>query len=133
MFPKGSPLVQDVSEAILQVRESGKMRELEDGLIASSKCPSSADDDKNNGLSLDSFIGLFLISIGTSTVMLLIHFFTQLRNCWQIYMDNYLGSFIRKLHNLLNSFYWPVATLGMGVSQLHPNGNHGGEIELVKF
>ncbi|KAL5989535.1 hypothetical protein ACLOJK_010427 [Asimina triloba] len=42
VFPKGSPLVSDISEAILQVIQSGEMQELEKGLLSFSKCSDTA-------------------------------------------------------------------------------------------
>lgn len=118
VFPKGSHLVQDVSETILRMRESGKMQELEDFFIESSTCPSSSDDDKSHRLSLDSFLGLFVITIGTPTVALMLFFSHQLWNHWQMNMDMnfYFVSFIRQLHFLWNMYanvYWSIRALRM--------------------
>ncbi|XP_058090630.1 glutamate receptor 2.2-like isoform X2 [Magnolia sinica] len=84
VFPKGSPLAIDVSEAILKVRESGQIHELEDGLMASSKCPSSGSNGENGSLTPSSFCGLFVITVGVSTVALVLFFFGQVHQNWQV-------------------------------------------------
>ncbi|KAJ6320901.1 hypothetical protein OIU78_016152 [Salix suchowensis] len=60
VFPKGSPLVFDVSEAILKVVESGEMRRLEE-ILSSHNCSSDASRD-NSRLDLEPFAGLFILS-----------------------------------------------------------------------
>ncbi|GMI82636.1 GLUTAMATE RECEPTOR 2.7, glutamate receptor 2.7 [Hibiscus trionum] len=72
VFPKGSPLAFEFSEAILKVKENGEMPRLEEYLLTSynSCAPSTAI---GGGLSSSSslgprpFAGLFLISGGIST------------------------------------------------------------------
>lgn len=75
MFPKGSSLVLDISEAILRVRESGEVQRLERELLSSSsECYNSpsnlVDDDPRLGI--QPFWGLFLVSVGISVAALLI-------------------------------------------------------------
>ncbi|XP_058096443.1 glutamate receptor 2.5-like [Magnolia sinica] len=75
VFPKGSSLASDVSEAILQVTESGEMRELQEGLLSSSKCsisPSTADDIHSFGVS--AFWGLILIVVSVCVGALVVFF-----------------------------------------------------------
>lgn len=43
MFPRGSPLALDISEAILKVTESTEIEQLEDYMLSSFKCSSSTD------------------------------------------------------------------------------------------
>ncbi|KAH0990294.1 hypothetical protein GBA52_001777 [Prunus armeniaca] len=64
VFPKGSPLVPDVSRAILNVTEGDAMKEIENKWFAgdatcSDTKPTISD---SNSLGLDSFRGLFLIA-----------------------------------------------------------------------
>ncbi|KAJ6344702.1 hypothetical protein OIU76_006264 [Salix suchowensis] len=60
VFPKGSPLVFDMSEAILKVIESGEMGQLKESL-SPPKCSSDASRD-NSRLDLEPFAGLFILS-----------------------------------------------------------------------
>ncbi|KAJ4726397.1 Glutamate receptor [Melia azedarach] len=46
-FPKGSPLLPRVTEALLNVSESGKLQELENKIIASQKCMEVDLDEKD--------------------------------------------------------------------------------------
>ncbi|CAN1229721.1 Glutamate receptor 3.4 [Linum grandiflorum] len=66
-FQKGSPLTRDFSEAILKLSEDGALRRMEENWLGSTpECP------KNDRLTLRSFIGLFIISSGTSTLCLIV-------------------------------------------------------------
>ncbi|RVW42972.1 Glutamate receptor 2.7 [Vitis vinifera] len=72
VFPRGSPLLHDVSEALLNVSESGKLRELENSMLSSEKCEDAeTEDDETSRLSPSSFWVLFIITGGTSTFSLL--------------------------------------------------------------
>lgn len=73
-FPKGSPLIADIDEALLKVFESGTLKELEDKLIASEKCVDIRSDNETLSLSPSSFYVLFLFTGGTSTAALAIYF-----------------------------------------------------------
>lgn len=137
-FPRSSPLVQAVSEAILLVRESGQMRELENSLIASSKCPSSDNDDKSDRLSLESFISLFVITIGTSTVVLVLFFFRRLQYYGEMYMSFCLLFLIHQMHaywQMLTSVYRLMVALEIAVLRQDPDGGPGvirRHVELVE-
>ncbi|KAL4204676.1 hypothetical protein AMTRI_Chr01g133180 [Amborella trichopoda] len=73
VFPLGSPLTSDFSKAILEIKESGNMAILEERWFSSIQCPTiSSDGNNGDSLSLDSFWGLFLITGGTSTLVLII-------------------------------------------------------------
>ncbi|XP_058096307.1 glutamate receptor 2.7-like [Magnolia sinica] len=75
VFPKGSSLSSDVSEAILQVTESGEMQELEKGLLSSSKCSistSTVDDIHSFGVS--AFWGLILIVVSVCVGALVVFY-----------------------------------------------------------
>nr|TKS11192.1 glutamate receptor 2.1-like [Populus alba] len=73
-FPKGSPLVPDVSRAVLNMTEGDKMREIENAWFGKqSNCPDSSNSVTSNSLSLKSFWGLFLIA-GVASLLALIIF-----------------------------------------------------------
>ncbi|GLT47957.1 hypothetical protein SLA2020_216090 [Shorea laevis] len=72
VFPKGSPLVADVSRAILNVTESDKMREIENKWLKN-HCTASSTLASSNRLDLGSFWGLFLIT-GVAAALALIIF-----------------------------------------------------------
>ncbi|KAL9338651.1 hypothetical protein Peur_067666 [Populus x canadensis] len=73
VFPKGSPLVPDVSRAILNVTEEDKMKQIADAWFGKqSSCPDSSTLISSNSLSLKSFGGLFLIAGIASLSALLI-------------------------------------------------------------
>ncbi|XP_019178017.1 PREDICTED: glutamate receptor 1.3-like isoform X2 [Ipomoea nil] len=74
-FQKGSALVPEISEAIVRLREEGKLKELEDKWFKnqSSLLPLANAGTQLNTLSLDNFRGLFLVS-GTSKAIAFIVF-----------------------------------------------------------
>lgn len=77
VFPRGSPLVPEVTEAMLKVTESGKLRDLENSMLASLKCL-DLDAQKDSGdpsLSPNSFWVLFVFTGGTSTTALVVYTF----------------------------------------------------------
>ncbi|XP_031276531.1 glutamate receptor 2.8-like [Pistacia vera] len=71
-FPLGSPLVHDVSRAILIVTEGPKMNEIEDAWFKESSCPDPSSSVSSHSLGLNSFWGLFLIAGVTSILALII-------------------------------------------------------------
>ncbi|TXG62332.1 hypothetical protein EZV62_013695 [Acer yangbiense] len=72
--PLHSPLVLDVSRAILNVTESEKMKEIEDAYFKKlASCPESSTLVSSNSLGLNSFWGLFLIA-GIAAILALIIF-----------------------------------------------------------
>ncbi|KAK0570472.1 hypothetical protein LWI29_001734 [Acer saccharum] len=74
VFPLHSPLVPDVSRAILNVTESEKMKEIEDAYFKKhASCPDSSTLVSSNSLGLNSFWGLFLIA-GIAAILALIIF-----------------------------------------------------------
>ncbi|GMN54436.1 hypothetical protein TIFTF001_023565 [Ficus carica] len=73
-FPRGSPLLPSISEALLKVSESGELQELEGNMLESEKCTEEKDDYYNTpSLSLKSFWVLFLFTVGTSTFALVLY------------------------------------------------------------
>ncbi|KAM5548454.1 glutamate receptor 2.8 [Rosa sericea] len=79
VFPKGSPLVADMSSAILNVTEGKKIMKIEANWIKKeSNCQGSSSSNISgpNSLGLNSFWGLFLIA-GIVSVFSLLVFFTS--------------------------------------------------------
>ncbi|XXG61482.1 hypothetical protein AAC387_Pa05g0083 [Persea americana] len=83
-FSKGSPLVENVSDEILRLRESGKLHKLEDHLLVPSSKSSSSDTGGQDSarLSPDSFWGLFLITFGTSTLAFFLFLVSRFYDNW---------------------------------------------------
>jgi ionotropic glutamate receptor NMDA 1/ionotropic glutamate receptor len=71
-FPRSSPYLLDISEAVVEVAESGALKDLGNSLTFSYKCLASESDDHTDRLRLSSFRGLFGITVGTSTIVLLL-------------------------------------------------------------
>ncbi|KAA8523958.1 hypothetical protein F0562_010611 [Nyssa sinensis] len=93
-FPKGSPMLPDMNEALLNITEKGVLRELENSLTASEKCVDVEADNENVSLSPSSFWVLFTFSTATSTAALVIYivsekwrihsFLLELRCIWML-------------------------------------------------
>ncbi|KAM3748288.1 hypothetical protein ACB098_05G097000 [Castanea mollissima] len=81
VFPKGSPIKKDFSEAILKLSEDGSLTRLEKKwLIPSSVCSTDKTYNNTDPLSIQSFWGLFLISAATSTICLRLSFIRLIKN-----------------------------------------------------
>ncbi|KAM5585569.1 glutamate receptor 2.8 [Rosa sericea] len=71
-FPKNSPLVSDITQAILNLTDDGLMGMIEDKWIKKdSNCKDSDGNFSSSALGLDSFWGLFLIA-GIASIFALI-------------------------------------------------------------
>ncbi|KAF7830388.1 glutamate receptor 2.7-like [Senna tora] len=73
VFPRGSPLVADISRAILNVTQGEKMKTIENGYFKNSNCPENDTSVSADNLSLESFWGLFLIA-GVASISALCFF-----------------------------------------------------------
>ncbi|GMI89252.1 GLUTAMATE RECEPTOR 2.7, glutamate receptor 2.7 [Hibiscus trionum] len=75
VFPKGSPLVADISREILNVTQGDQMEQIQNKWFKNGEatCPDSDTFVSSNSLGLDSFWGLFLIA-GVSSTSALIMF-----------------------------------------------------------
>lgn len=82
-FQRGSPLVTDISEAILQLSENGELNTLEQGMFFSN-CSSSNVQDQDQSLGPGPFYGLFLITGGIVLSAFLITMFRQLKTHRQV-------------------------------------------------
>ncbi|KAM7459660.1 hypothetical protein LguiA_036654 [Lonicera macranthoides] len=82
-FPRGSPLVSDVSRAILNVTEGEKMIEIEKiWFTQNTTCPDTSFS--SNNLGLESFWGLFLIAFIASISALVIYMAKFLHEHWHV-------------------------------------------------
>ncbi|KAI6705315.1 hypothetical protein NL676_008277 [Syzygium grande] len=71
VFPKGSPLAANFSQAILKLSESGEIKQLEDKWFPR-ECTMRNNTGKTPRLGLDSFWALYAFTIATSTACLLV-------------------------------------------------------------
>ncbi|KAI7990042.1 Glutamate receptor 2.7 [Camellia lanceoleosa] len=72
VFPIGSPLLHDVSRAVLNVTEGDKMVSIERAWFRQNNCSDSSTSLSSNSLGLESFWGLFLIAGITSLLAFII-------------------------------------------------------------
>ncbi|XP_020083452.1 glutamate receptor 2.7-like [Ananas comosus] len=73
-FPKGSPLVSDLSRAILNITESNEVTEIQRKWFGDeSTCPSQDNPLSSNQLGFESFAGLFLITGTASLCAFVLH------------------------------------------------------------
>ncbi|XVF89458.1 hypothetical protein PTKIN_Ptkin19aG0131900 [Pterospermum kingtungense] len=72
-FPRGSPLVADVSRAVLNVTQGDKMKQIEDAWFSKESCSDPNASVSSNSLGVESFWGLFLIA-GVASISALIIF-----------------------------------------------------------
>ncbi|KAK0588514.1 hypothetical protein LWI29_001890 [Acer saccharum] len=103
-FPKGSPLVPNISRAIASLREEGKLKMLEDywfSYFSSNQSSAYMNKDSSSNpssLSLERFGGLFLITGISSTLVLSIFFFCFVyrnRHALRGFVTDYLRTLLR--------------------------------------
>ncbi|KAG9455990.1 hypothetical protein H6P81_000498 [Aristolochia fimbriata] len=69
VFPKGSPMVSDVSRAILQLVGSDKMTQIENKWFGNMTCPNPLQTtDFSYGLSLSNFSSIYLTTLSVSAI-----------------------------------------------------------------
>nr|XP_016489939.1 PREDICTED: glutamate receptor 2.7-like isoform X1 [Nicotiana tabacum] len=83
-FPIGSPLLHDVSKAVLSVTEGEKLVQIEKAWFGQPICSDSSTSLHSNSLGLDSFWGLFVIAGIAAIFALLIFLTTFMRDHWHI-------------------------------------------------
>ncbi|OWM91155.1 hypothetical protein CDL15_Pgr000098 [Punica granatum] len=84
-FEKGSPWTKKFSEAILELSESGKLKQMEDKsfqkeCLMEKANATASSDSKTQSLGLGSFWALHVYSLGTSALCLLLSWFRSRRN-----------------------------------------------------
>ncbi|KAD6794515.1 hypothetical protein E3N88_05411 [Mikania micrantha] len=73
-FPKGSPMVSDFTKALLNMSESGALRDFKKRMLGSERCEDlEGNQDDYDRLGIDSFWSLFLLAGGISTLALVIY------------------------------------------------------------
>ncbi|KAL4276906.1 hypothetical protein S245_071095 [Arachis hypogaea] len=110
VFPRGSPLVGDISRAILNVmRQGSNMRRIENAWLNGSSCRDSntnAQVSSSTSLGLESFWGLFLV-VGVSCLLALIIFLDTFLYQHRHILSNHNrsdSSIKRRIGMLLNTF-----------------------------
>ncbi|KAF2323737.1 hypothetical protein GH714_036771 [Hevea brasiliensis] len=89
VFRRGSPLVPDVSKAILKVTENDKMRRIEDAwFVKDSKCHERNNSVSCSVLGIDSFWGLFSIAGAISLSALVTYTAKFIHEHWEILKDS---------------------------------------------
>ncbi|KAK0591073.1 hypothetical protein LWI29_035285 [Acer saccharum] len=90
VFPKGSPLVANISRAIAKLREDGKLTMMEYTWFQSQSMLTSSGDNSNyvKPLNTESFCGLFLISGVSSALALVMLYSFLIHKNWHV-MKNY--------------------------------------------
>ncbi|KAK9265615.1 hypothetical protein L1049_021499 [Liquidambar formosana] len=78
VFPKGSPLTANVSQAILALVEKGRLKDLEDKLFQPFIKCSNGTAIETASLSLKSFLGLYATFLATSILCVLLFLFQLL-------------------------------------------------------
>ncbi|XP_019193280.1 PREDICTED: glutamate receptor 2.8-like isoform X6 [Ipomoea nil] len=104
-FPKGSPLVPDVSRGILSLTESDTMTRITDKWFGNETDCSKQDANLvgSGSLSLDSFKGLFVIA-GVSALLALLLFFCSFMNQNKSILTSDI-SVLQKLSALAKAFH----------------------------
>ncbi|XP_054797682.1 glutamate receptor 2.7-like [Prosopis cineraria] len=106
VFPKGSPLVADISSAILNVTQGDKMTAIENAWFKKNGCPVTGASVSSNSLGLESFWGLFLIAGLASLLALIIFVITFLYQHRHIWLgDDPNASTRKRMAILLKIFY----------------------------
>ncbi|KAG6409699.1 hypothetical protein SASPL_127741 [Salvia splendens] len=84
-FPIGSPLVPDISRAILNVTEGKQMMEIENKWFKNdTKCADTSDYSSSNSLGIESFWGLFMIAGIAGVIALIIYVISFLYENWHV-------------------------------------------------
>ncbi|KAF9596535.1 hypothetical protein IFM89_012266 [Coptis chinensis] len=85
-FPRGSPLVADVSRGILKVSHGSEMKELDRAMFGTKiTCSGPKKTVASNSLNLNSFRGLFIITgtvSGLALIVFLVIFIYKHRHVW---------------------------------------------------
>ncbi|GMI98611.1 ARABIDOPSIS THALIANA GLUTAMATE RECEPTOR 1.3, glutamate receptor 1.3 [Hibiscus trionum] len=106
VFPKGSPLVQDMSSAIVRLREEEKLQMLENKWLNNDESIFINQDSRSNPsrLNLHSFGGLFLVTGLSSTSALLLCLYQKRRAMTICNFKFYLSCTIGSVNTLLPKF-----------------------------
>ncbi|GMI98607.1 ARABIDOPSIS THALIANA GLUTAMATE RECEPTOR 1.3, glutamate receptor 1.3 [Hibiscus trionum] len=106
VFPKGSPLVRDISSAIAKLREEEKLQMMENKWFNNTESVFTNQDSASNPsrLNLHSFGGLFLVTGMSSTSALLACLYLKYRaitiSTFKFYLSSTIGYAKTLLHRL---------------------------------
>jgi hypothetical protein len=78
-FPRGSDVTADLSQAILQMSQSGELQRIKDYWFKNNECQAESSDATSNQLDIGNFWGLFLISGVASVLCVAIHIFIMVK------------------------------------------------------
>uniref|UniRef100_J3MBD9 Uncharacterized protein n=1 Tax=Oryza brachyantha TaxID=4533 RepID=J3MBD9_ORYBR len=73
VFPRWSPLLADISQAILRVFENGTIQRLETAMVSAYNCTAAAADGALHRLRPENYWGLFLMTLFASTASLAVY------------------------------------------------------------
>ncbi|XP_049390255.1 glutamate receptor 2.9-like [Solanum stenotomum] len=96
VFPKGSPLAVDISEAVLKLSQSGVINQLEEQMLISTNCSSPSAEEQVSGLGQELFSGPLLISGVICGIVFFISIARLFRKHWL-----YLSSIIANSANIV--------------------------------
>ncbi|KAL3745661.1 hypothetical protein ACJRO7_014734 [Eucalyptus globulus] len=104
VFPKGSPLVPDISRAILNVTEGPMTKTEKAWFTLETNCLDSTSSISSNSLGLDSFWGLFLIAGVVAVLALHIYMVMFVKRNWHV-ISSSSASLRQKIVALGRRFY----------------------------
>ncbi|KAF5188943.1 Glutamate receptor 3.2 [Thalictrum thalictroides] len=125
VFPKGSPILPDISKAVLEVTESGKLQELENKLLSAYNCSESKEHD--GSLGVPSFSGLFYITGGTTTITLVLYLLRSLMR-WNYRPNGLVHAIIGNGDHIVYDVYFFGEETGNETRQIglgEPNNRRG--------
>jgi len=125
-FPQGSPLLPNISRAILNVTEDKDKLGGIEKYISSTPCEdqSATISSQSSSLDLYNFGGLFIITVVASTSSLLVYLFIFLRSHWPALNASSTdeSSFGSKLLEMIKHFDRPQRSL-LASPGIHPSIN----------
>ncbi|KAJ8634678.1 hypothetical protein MRB53_008945 [Persea americana] len=125
VFPMGSPLVPDLSRAILNLTEEDEMKTIEKAWIGTATtCSDEPTTAQSSSLTLGSFWGLFLITAAASVTALSIFFFPFLSRNWHVLITpDPNRSFHQRLIALIRRFDERDISHHTFIRRARPNGS----------
>ncbi|XWS29849.1 hypothetical protein CRYUN_Cryun24cG0065200 [Craigia yunnanensis] len=91
VFPRGSPFVSEMSEAMLRLCASGKFEQMKKDMLSFSDCSSSTINGTiKRGIGPGPFSGLFILSGGASTIAMLITVIRLMKRRWESFIQGML-------------------------------------------
>ncbi|KAE8707056.1 putative Glutamate receptor 2 plant [Hibiscus syriacus] len=91
IFPRGSPFVPDMAEAMLRLRVSGKFDQMKKEMLSFSRCSSSTIGGTiKRGIGPGPFSGLFILSGSTSVIAMVITVIGLMRRRWESFIQGML-------------------------------------------